>query len=188
MCRESSSEVLISSEVSHTGIITEDTQSCLLSFTFLSQGHKSYTHIMKDIYSREWFLASRPSSSGAYVLLTFSPLLMPTMPKTCLHLSRLHRRPERSQLKGKGLTLKCLQYLCHHPPEKHIINLMPRYVSHGLKACLRMLEVKRLFDITEPHEADSTKLCTLQTIHRQWRELNPKSHLYSFWKKIVVSC
>lgn len=162
-------------------MITEDIQSCLLSFTFLTQDLKSCACILKDICSREWLLASKPSSAGVYALLTFSPLHMPTTPQTCLHLTRLYRGPEKSQLKGKGVIWKCLQYLCYHPPEKHHINPMPRYVSCGLKAwhggvyrCWR----QKGFLILESHKAESTKLYTLQTIHRQWRQLSPESHLY----------
>lgn len=172
-------------------MIAEDIQSCLPSFTFLTQGHKSYACILKDICSREWVLASKPSSVGAYALLTFSPLHMPTMPQTGLHLVRLYHGPGRSQLKGKGVMLKSLQYLCHHPPKKHHINPMPKYVSRGLKAwhksVYRCWRQKGLL-ILELHKAEGTKLYAFQTIHRQWGELSPESHLYSFQKKTVVSC
>lgn len=176
---QTSSEVLNSSEVSHTW--DHSRGYVKLSLTFLSQGHKSCALVMKDTCCRQWFLAAKPSSAGAYVLLTFSPLHVLTMPKVCLHLSRFHYGPERSQLKGERVMLKHLQYLGHHPPEKHIIYLMPRHVSmpEGLAwRHLWVLEIEKLFDISKPHRAKTIKFCTLQTIHRQWRELNPKWCLY----------
>lgn len=84
-------------------------KATFLLYTFSSQGHKSYASIIKDICSRERSLASRPSGAGDYVLLTFSPLHVPTLPKICLQLSRLRHGPETSQLKRKGAQVKLPQ-------------------------------------------------------------------------------
>lgn len=105
----SSSEVLSLQKFHAQGSQQMICKATFLLYTFSSQGHKSYASIIKDICSREWSLASRPSSAGDYVLLTFSPLHVPTLPKICLQLSRLRHSPETSQLKRKGAQVKLPQ-------------------------------------------------------------------------------